>query len=239
MSGGAAAGLRAAVPLPSAGGPGSSTASPRSIADSIPPASSLRGIPHTAAVQTGHGQTGRVAWVAGLVLTLSPFMDWYASTSAERADALGHRLAYRGPRQARLLHRARDADPRSVTRSRDRAPRLGAGSVRPHRARRARVDLRPRPPRVDPGYVLRRRRARDRRVRRALAALGLVAAGLLRLAEAVPVSYVGRIAFALSTRSSRSKPLPTKPRAPLEVAWRSSVSSTWPLNMRTGIEPTP
>ena len=26
-------------------------------------------------------QTGRVAWIAGLVLTLSPFMDWYASTS--------------------------------------------------------------------------------------------------------------------------------------------------------------
>jgi hypothetical protein len=25
-------------------------------------------------------QTGRVAWIAGLVLTLSPFMDWYAST---------------------------------------------------------------------------------------------------------------------------------------------------------------
>jgi hypothetical protein len=25
-------------------------------------------------------QTGRVAWIAGLVLTLSPFMDWYATT---------------------------------------------------------------------------------------------------------------------------------------------------------------
>jgi hypothetical protein len=25
-------------------------------------------------------QTGRAAWTAGLVLTLSPFMDWYAST---------------------------------------------------------------------------------------------------------------------------------------------------------------
>ena len=25
-------------------------------------------------------QTGRVAWIAGLVLTLSPFMDWYAAT---------------------------------------------------------------------------------------------------------------------------------------------------------------
>ena len=25
-------------------------------------------------------QTGRVAWIAGLVLTLSPFMDWYAET---------------------------------------------------------------------------------------------------------------------------------------------------------------
>ncbi len=25
-------------------------------------------------------QTGRVAWIAGLVLTLSPFMDWYAGT---------------------------------------------------------------------------------------------------------------------------------------------------------------
>ena len=25
-------------------------------------------------------QTGRVAWNAGLVLTLSPFMDWYAAT---------------------------------------------------------------------------------------------------------------------------------------------------------------
>ncbi len=25
-------------------------------------------------------QTGRIAWVAGLVLTLSPFMDWYATT---------------------------------------------------------------------------------------------------------------------------------------------------------------
>jgi hypothetical protein len=31
-------------------------------------------------VQTRHGQTGRVAWIAGLVLTLSPFMDWYAAT---------------------------------------------------------------------------------------------------------------------------------------------------------------
>jgi hypothetical protein len=31
-------------------------------------------------VQTGHGQTGRIAWIAGLVLTLSPFMDWYAAT---------------------------------------------------------------------------------------------------------------------------------------------------------------
>ena len=31
-------------------------------------------------MQTGHGQTGRVAWIAGLVLTLSPFMDWYAET---------------------------------------------------------------------------------------------------------------------------------------------------------------
>jgi hypothetical protein len=25
-------------------------------------------------------QTGRAAWIAGLVLTLSPFMDWYAAT---------------------------------------------------------------------------------------------------------------------------------------------------------------
>lgn len=25
-------------------------------------------------------QTGRLAWIAGLVLTLSPFMDWYAAT---------------------------------------------------------------------------------------------------------------------------------------------------------------
>ena len=25
-------------------------------------------------------QTGRVAWIAGLLLTLSPFMDWYAAT---------------------------------------------------------------------------------------------------------------------------------------------------------------
>ena len=32
-------------------------------------------------MQTGHAQTGRVAWIAGLVLTLSPFMDWYAATS--------------------------------------------------------------------------------------------------------------------------------------------------------------
>jgi hypothetical protein len=31
-------------------------------------------------VQTGHGQTGPLAWIAGLVLTLSPFMDWYAAT---------------------------------------------------------------------------------------------------------------------------------------------------------------
>jgi hypothetical protein len=31
-------------------------------------------------VQTGHGQTGPLAWIAGLVLTLSPFMDWYAWT---------------------------------------------------------------------------------------------------------------------------------------------------------------
>ena len=38
------------------------------------------GIPHTAAVQTGHGQTNWIAWISGLVLTLSPFMDWYAAT---------------------------------------------------------------------------------------------------------------------------------------------------------------
>ncbi|HLX32504.1 MAG TPA: hypothetical protein VKR79_07025 [Gaiellaceae bacterium] len=25
-------------------------------------------------------QTGRLTWIAGLVLTLSPFMDWYAAT---------------------------------------------------------------------------------------------------------------------------------------------------------------
>jgi hypothetical protein len=25
-------------------------------------------------------QTGRIAWTAGLLLTLSPFMDWYAAT---------------------------------------------------------------------------------------------------------------------------------------------------------------
>jgi hypothetical protein len=25
-------------------------------------------------------QTGRVAWIAGLLLTLSPFMDWYSAT---------------------------------------------------------------------------------------------------------------------------------------------------------------
>jgi hypothetical protein len=25
-------------------------------------------------------QTGRIAWIAGLLLTLSPFMDWYAAT---------------------------------------------------------------------------------------------------------------------------------------------------------------
>ena len=31
-------------------------------------------------MQTGHGQTDWVAWIAGLVLTLSPFMDWYAAT---------------------------------------------------------------------------------------------------------------------------------------------------------------
>jgi hypothetical protein len=31
-------------------------------------------------VQTGYGQTGRIAWVAALVLTLSPFMGWYAAT---------------------------------------------------------------------------------------------------------------------------------------------------------------
>src|SRR3954468_1027794 len=43
------------------------------------------GIAHTAAVQAGHGQTGRVdhhfgTWIAGIVLTLSPFMDWYVAT---------------------------------------------------------------------------------------------------------------------------------------------------------------
>jgi hypothetical protein len=27
-------------------------------------------------------QSGRLTWIAGLVLTLSPFMDWYASTQA-------------------------------------------------------------------------------------------------------------------------------------------------------------
>ena len=38
-------------------------------------------IPHTAAVQTGYGQTGRVVtWVAALVLTQSSFMGWYAAT---------------------------------------------------------------------------------------------------------------------------------------------------------------
>jgi len=31
-------------------------------------------------VQTGHGETNWLAWIAGLVLTLSPFMDWYAAT---------------------------------------------------------------------------------------------------------------------------------------------------------------
>jgi hypothetical protein len=31
-------------------------------------------------VQTGHGQTNWIAWISGLVLTLSPFMDWYAAT---------------------------------------------------------------------------------------------------------------------------------------------------------------
>ena len=33
-------------------------------------------MPHTAPVQTG-----RVAWISGLVLTLSPLMGWYAATS--------------------------------------------------------------------------------------------------------------------------------------------------------------
>ncbi|HEY2355430.1 MAG TPA: hypothetical protein VGH79_11100 [Gaiellaceae bacterium] len=32
-------------------------------------------------MQTGLGQPGRFAWTAGLVLTLSPFMDWYSATS--------------------------------------------------------------------------------------------------------------------------------------------------------------
>lgn len=32
-------------------------------------------------MQTASGQSGRVAWIAGLVLTLSSFMDWYAATS--------------------------------------------------------------------------------------------------------------------------------------------------------------
>jgi hypothetical protein len=31
-------------------------------------------------VQTGYGQTGPVAWISALVLTLSPFMGWYAAT---------------------------------------------------------------------------------------------------------------------------------------------------------------
>jgi hypothetical protein len=34
----------------------------------------VRAAPHVA------GWDGRIAWVAGLVLTLSPFMDWYAAT---------------------------------------------------------------------------------------------------------------------------------------------------------------
>ena len=40
-----------------------------------PPAPPAGGFPHTAAVQTG-----RLAWIAGLVLTLSPFMGWYVTT---------------------------------------------------------------------------------------------------------------------------------------------------------------
>jgi hypothetical protein len=36
-------------------------------------------------------QTGRIAWIAGLVLTLSPFMDWYAATSPN-----GHTLSVTG-----------------------------------------------------------------------------------------------------------------------------------------------
>jgi hypothetical protein len=31
-------------------------------------------------VQTRDGQTNWIAWIAGLVLTLSPFMDWYVAT---------------------------------------------------------------------------------------------------------------------------------------------------------------
>jgi hypothetical protein len=36
---------------------------------------SSAGFPHTAPVQYG-----RLAWIAGLLLTLSPFMDWYVAT---------------------------------------------------------------------------------------------------------------------------------------------------------------
>src|SRR5207248_10928961 len=75
-----------------------------------------------------------------------------------RLDALGHRLAHGGARQARLLLRARDPDPRSATRGGHRAPRNGPGEPRADRARIARDDLRPDPVDLDPGHVLRHRR---------------------------------------------------------------------------------
>src|SRR5438128_513140 len=115
--------MRAAVPLPSAGGSansggdvagatGTSAASPTSIATRV---IASRIAPYWGCANRTRrldcGSRAHTLAVHGLV----------RGDAAERTDPLGHRLAYRRPRQARLLHRTRDPDPRGAARGRHRA----------------------------------------------------------------------------------------------------------------------
>ena len=87
----------------------------------------------------------RLAWIAGLVLAISAFTDWYAGSQADgltlsvtgwHTGALGKLVFFAG---------LATLDPRGAARGGHRAAGDRAREPRPDRARLARDDLRPDP----------------------------------------------------------------------------------------------
>lgn len=132
------------------------------------------------------GWDGRIAWVAGLVLTLSPFMDWYAGTLPDgltlsvtgwHVGALGKLVFFLGLATLILeaLREAGIALPDAVP---DRIVLVGLGAL-------AVIFVLIRLISIPDTYFASAGRGIGLYIA-LLAALGLLAAGLLRTAEELP-----------------------------------------------------